>query len=139
MYLHSLFMNQITWKKVIREIIFFFLFFHIWQESWCRKMSNGLLAAIFVTVQPIFEFFTPFGFFWVLYQWFYFQRKIRSKKYVSDVGSIWNPLTTKGCTEDLDHLSVKSIGHLKKSSNIFSTFFLSFGDFGITRNLIFFS
>ena len=72
----------------------------------CREISNG---RHFEIVRLIFDFFAAFRFFFgVLYQWLKFQRKIRPKKYVSDVGSIWTPpLTTNGRTEDLDHLSVK--------------------------------
>ena len=50
----------------------------------------------------IFDFFAAFGFFGVLKQWLKLQRKIRSGKYVNEVGSIRTPP---------DHLSVKVRGH----------------------------
>ena len=50
-----------------------------------RKSNYRFLAAFVFIFVFVFVFL-------VLYQWPKFQLKIRSEKYVSDVGSLWTPL-----------------------------------------------
>ena len=79
-------MSQILWKK------FFGMVFRFCRKGECREISNDLLAAILKPYVQFsfffFFFFAAFGFNGSNLPVTQISSKIRSKKYVTDVGSV---------------------------------------------------